>query len=124
VLAKSMDQTVDEGLDQDARGVFVASLWDDKTQTKAKSCVVTGYPVLDNAVEMDDGAVANRPDWNKFVMCAKSSHDEKLQVGWPGRSMWANNVGDGGQYREHLATCLSSTSMNAGCEFGYVCWPV
>ena len=77
-------------MDLDARGVFVGSLYDEKTGNTARPCVVTGYPVLENSVEMASNHAANRPDWNAFVMCAKSSHDEKLQdilrfmAGWCG----------------------------------------
>ena len=90
VLAKSMEGDAGDGLDLDARGVFVGSLYDEKTGNTARPCVVTGYPVLENSVEMASNHAANRPDWNAFVMCAKSSHDEKLQdilrfmAGWCG----------------------------------------
>lgn len=61
VLTVSMDQSVDQVLDTDSRGVFVASLLDSKTGQTSKPCILTGYPVLGQGVELNDGKVG----WSK-----------------------------------------------------------
>jgi hypothetical protein len=41
---------------------------------------LTGYPVLGNKIEFARGMVANKEEWNKFVMTAKMVSDNDLQV--------------------------------------------
>jgi len=43
-------------------------------------CILTGYPVLGNKIEFARGMVANKEEWNKFVMTAKMVSDNDLQV--------------------------------------------
>ena len=52
-----------------------------KTGTVSQACILTGYPVLGNKIEFARGMVANKEDWNKFVMTAKMVSDNDLQVG-------------------------------------------
>jgi hypothetical protein len=61
----------------------VASYWMQvaaKTGTTSQPCILTGYPVLGNKIEFARGMVANKEDWNKFVMTAKMVSDNDLQV--------------------------------------------
>ena len=51
-----------------------------KTGTVSQACILTGYPVLGNKIEFARGMVANKEDWNKFVMTAKMVSDNDLQV--------------------------------------------
>eukprot|EP00056_Hartaetosiga_gracilis_P018831 m.12051 g.12051 ORF g.12051 m.12051 type:complete len:1743 (+) comp7113_c0_seq1:45-5273(+) len=78
VISVAIEQDLDQVLDMDERGVFVGSLVNKNTGEEAKPCVVSGYPVLDSAIDMDKGKAANRTDWNKFVMAVNTAHDDKL----------------------------------------------
>ncbi|KAG8179909.1 hypothetical protein JTE90_006272 [Oedothorax gibbosus] len=74
VLSVSMDQTVDQSLPLDERWVFESSLVSHDGR-RHEPCLVTGYPVLRNRVELGDkGAAANKDDWNKLIMAAKVQH--------------------------------------------------
>ena len=57
VLALSMDVDVQPELAKDERGVFVGSLLDSNTGQRARPCIVSGYPVLSQSVEMKDNKV-------------------------------------------------------------------
>lgn len=57
VLTVSMDQDIEQVLDKDERGTFVASLLDANTGEQSRPCVVSGYPVLGQGIEMNDGKV-------------------------------------------------------------------
>lgn len=57
VLTLSMDVDVQPELATDERGAFVGSLLDSKTGERARACIVSGYPVLSQPVEMKDHKV-------------------------------------------------------------------
>ena len=59
-----------------------------KTGTVSQACILTGYPVLGNKIEFARGMVANKEDWNKFVMTAKMVSDNDLQVEMDSRGPW------------------------------------
>jgi intraflagellar transport protein 172 len=80
VLALSMDQRVDQVLPLDERGTYVASLVSTKTNIKSLPCMISGYPVLRSKVEFKRvGFVANKDDWNRFMMTAKSIQSRECQ---------------------------------------------
>lgn len=79
VLAVSMDQRVEQQLPLDQRMTYEASLVAAKTGAISPACIITGYPVLGNAIEFARGMVANKEDWNKFVMVAKTVSDNEIQ---------------------------------------------
>ena len=82
VLAVSMDQKVEQVLPLDERKTFEGSL-QGATASGSVSlpCVISGYPVFtSNRIEFGrEGAVANKEDWNKFVMTAKVVSDNEVQ---------------------------------------------
>ena len=51
-----------------------------RTGTVSQPCILTGYPILSNKIEFARGHVANKEEWNKFVMTAKTVSDNDLQV--------------------------------------------
>jgi intraflagellar transport protein 172 len=78
VLALSMDRQVEQTLplDQD-RQTYVASLKSPHTGIISLPCVITGYPVLKQKVEFKkEGRCANKDDWSKFIMNAKTTQNE------------------------------------------------
>ncbi|OWF38575.1 intraflagellar transport protein 172 homolog [Mizuhopecten yessoensis] len=80
VLAVSMDQKVEQVLPRDERNVYEASLMAPETGIRSLPCVITGYPVLRNQLDFKQaGKVANKDDWNKFLMATKVSHSAELQ---------------------------------------------
>ncbi|XP_063414390.1 intraflagellar transport protein 172 homolog isoform X2 [Mytilus trossulus] len=80
VLAVSMDQKVEQILPRDERNCYEASLLAPDTGVKSLPCVITGYPVLRNQMDFKTpGHVANKDDWNKFLMATKVSHSTELQ---------------------------------------------
>lgn len=80
VLAVSMDQKVEQVLPKDERGAYEASLVAADTGIRSLPCVISGYPVLRNKVEFKNtNKVANKDDWNKFLMATKVSHSPELQ---------------------------------------------
>ncbi|KAK3595246.1 hypothetical protein CHS0354_010853 [Potamilus streckersoni] len=80
VLAVSMDQKVEQVLPKDERNSYEASLIATDTGVRSLPCVITGYPVLRNKMEFKHPSrVANKEDWNKFLMATKVSHSPELQ---------------------------------------------
>lgn len=80
VLAVSMNQKVEQSLPKDERGTYEASLVATDTGIHSLPCVISGYPVLRNKVEFKNtNKVANKDDWNKFLMATKVSHSPELQ---------------------------------------------
>ncbi|PIK55820.1 putative intraflagellar transport protein [Apostichopus japonicus] len=80
VLSVSMDQKVEQVLDLDERGVYVASLIASNTGMQSLPCVISGYPVLRNKLEFKKkDKLANKDDWNKFLMATKMSHSTECQ---------------------------------------------
>ena len=82
VLAVSMDQKVEQQLPLDERNTFEASLVAAGTGTVSPPCIVTGYPVIQggNIIEFaKEGCLANKEEWNKFVMTAKMVSDNEIQ---------------------------------------------
>ncbi|KAB7506029.1 Intraflagellar transport protein [Armadillidium nasatum] len=77
VLAVSMDQQVEQSLPIDDRGVYEASLVN-QDGSYSPPCVVTGYPVLHNAMSLKHGQVANKDDWNKVLMTMKMTNSVEL----------------------------------------------
>lgn len=77
VLAVSMDQKIDQVLDQDDRGTFVGSLVCKQTKQRYEACIVSGYPVLTSVKY--GSRMANKPDWNKFLMASMSAHSENMR---------------------------------------------
>ena len=82
VLAVSMDQKVEQQLPLDERNTFEASLVAASTSTISPPCIITGYPVIQgsNIIEFaKEGCLANKEEWNKFVMTAKMVSDNEIQ---------------------------------------------
>lgn len=82
VLAVSMDQKVEQQLPLDERNTFEGSLVAAGTGTASLPCIISGYPVnpVTNRIEFArEGAVANKEEWNKFVMTAKMVSDNEIQ---------------------------------------------
>ncbi|THD25249.1 Intraflagellar transport protein [Fasciola hepatica] len=72
ILTMSMDQKLDQSLPKDERGVYVAALEAPGTGLCALPCIVSGYPVLRNALEFDQpNKVAIRECWNRFQHLCK-----------------------------------------------------
>lgn len=58
----------------DERGVYEACLtnWKRPSDPPAQACVVTGYPILKQAVKFpSNGKEANREDWNRYLVATK-----------------------------------------------------
>ena len=65
---------------RDARNCIEFSLINHQTNERSSPCVITGYPVLDDRIVFErHGLMANKEDWNKFVLTAKSIRRETLQ---------------------------------------------
>ncbi|CAH1772611.1 unnamed protein product [Owenia fusiformis] len=81
VLAVSMDQRVEQVLPMDdERGCYEASLIAPDTGIRSHPCVLTGYPVIRQRTEFKKpGRLANKEDWNKFIMATKVSHSVECQ---------------------------------------------
>ena len=81
VLAVSMDQKVEQELPTDERNTFEGSLTSASTGSRSLPCVISGYPVIgSNRIEFGrEGSVANKEEWNKFVMTAKVVSDNEIQ---------------------------------------------
>uniref|UniRef100_A0A8C5J9F3 Intraflagellar transport protein 172 homolog n=1 Tax=Junco hyemalis TaxID=40217 RepID=A0A8C5J9F3_JUNHY len=74
VLTVSMDQRLQQVLPQDERGTYEASLVAAGTGVASLPCLLTGYPVLGNKVELRPGREVKKDAWYKFVMAVKTSH--------------------------------------------------
>ncbi|XP_058656852.1 intraflagellar transport protein 172 homolog isoform X2 [Ammospiza caudacuta] len=74
VLTVSMDQRLQQALPQDERGTFEASLVAAGTGVASLPCLLTGYPVLGNKIELRPGREVRKDAWYKFVMAVKTSH--------------------------------------------------
>ncbi|KAK4299690.1 hypothetical protein Pmani_028048 [Petrolisthes manimaculis] len=89
VLAVSMDQQVEQILPLDERMVYEASLMGGDS-TSFPPCVISGYPVVRNRLDLKRGQAANKEDWNKLVMATKMSSSPEAQdvlkfvTGWCG----------------------------------------
>ncbi|CAF1162674.1 unnamed protein product, partial [Adineta ricciae] len=80
VLTLSMKQAIKPALRRDSRNCIEFSLINPETNERASPCLITGYPVLDDRVIFDRfNLMANKEDWNKFVLSAKSIRRESLQ---------------------------------------------
>lgn len=80
VLMLSMDNRLEQVLPRDERNSYEASLVAAGTGLRSLPCVLTGYPVLRNKVEFSAaGRAANKEDWNKFLMAAKTTHSPECQ---------------------------------------------
>ncbi|XP_074392344.1 intraflagellar transport protein 172 homolog isoform X2 [Zonotrichia albicollis] len=74
VLTVSMDQRLQQVLPQDERGTYEASLVAAGTGAASLPCLLTGYPVLGNKIELRPGREVKKDAWYKFVMAVKTSH--------------------------------------------------
>lgn len=95
VLAVSMDQKVEQQLPLDDRMTYEASLVAARTGTVSPACIITGYPVLGNKIEFAKGMVANKEEWNKFVMVAKMVTDNEIQDVLKFIGTWGGSGGAG-----------------------------
>uniref|UniRef100_A0A8C3Y295 Intraflagellar transport protein 172 homolog n=1 Tax=Catharus ustulatus TaxID=91951 RepID=A0A8C3Y295_CATUS len=73
VLTMSMDQRLEQALPQDERGTYEASLVAAGTGVLSLPCLLTGYPVLRNKIELRPGREVKKDVWYKFVMAVKVS---------------------------------------------------
>ncbi|XP_074197923.1 intraflagellar transport protein 172 homolog isoform X2 [Camelus bactrianus] len=72
VITVSVDQRLEQVLPQDERGAYEASLVAASTGVQALPCLITGYPILRNKIELKrPGKAANKDNWNKFLMAIK-----------------------------------------------------
>ncbi|XP_063612068.1 intraflagellar transport protein 172 homolog [Penaeus indicus] len=78
VLAVSMDQRVEQILPTDERGVYEASLIG-ADNSRFPACVISGYPVIRNRLDLKRGQAANKEDWNKLIMATKMSSSPECQ---------------------------------------------
>ncbi|KAI1241384.1 hypothetical protein IHE44_0009870 [Lamprotornis superbus] len=74
VLTMSMDQRLEQALPQDERSTYEASLVAAGTGVHSLPCLLTGYPVLRNKIELRPGREVKKDVWYKFVMAVKTSH--------------------------------------------------
>ncbi|XP_062344303.1 intraflagellar transport protein 172 homolog isoform X2 [Cinclus cinclus] len=74
VLTMSMDQRLEQALPQDERNTYEASLVAAGTGVHSLPCLLTGYPVLRNKIELRPGREVKKDVWYKFVMAVKTSH--------------------------------------------------
>ncbi|XP_069580919.1 intraflagellar transport protein 172 homolog [Brachyistius frenatus] len=80
VLMVSMDHRLEQVLPRDERNAYEASLVAANTGLRSLPCVLTGYPVLRNKMEFASaGKAANKEDWNRFLMAAKTTHSPECQ---------------------------------------------
>ncbi|NXP39291.1 IF172 protein, partial [Leiothrix lutea] len=73
VLTMSMDQRLEQALPQDERDTYEASLVAAGTGVPSLPCLLTGYPVLRNKIELKPGREVKKDVWYKFVMAVKVS---------------------------------------------------
>ncbi|XP_028036317.1 intraflagellar transport protein 172 homolog [Bombyx mandarina] len=66
VLAVSMDQSVEQTLPVDSRGLYASSV----AETE-QCCVVTGYPLGTRLVTFTNGRCANRESWSRVSSAAR-----------------------------------------------------
>ncbi|VDP85645.1 unnamed protein product [Echinostoma caproni] len=78
ILTASMDQKLDQSLPKDERGVYVAALKAPGTGLSALPCILSGYPVLRNALEFEQpNKVAIRECWNQFQHACKMTRSSE-----------------------------------------------
>ncbi|CAN9507987.1 unnamed protein product [Ophioblennius macclurei] len=93
VLMVSIDQRLEQVLPRDQRNCYEASLVAADSGVRSLPCVLTGYPVLKNKVEFSSaGKVANKDDWNKFLMASKTSHSPECQDVLSFISQWCGGL--------------------------------
>ncbi|XP_046877770.1 LOW QUALITY PROTEIN: intraflagellar transport protein 172 homolog [Hypomesus transpacificus] len=93
VLTVSMDQRVEQVLPRDERATYEASLLAANTGIRSLPCIITGYPVLRNKMEFKaPGKVANKEDWNKFLMATKTTHSPECQDVLKFISQWCGGL--------------------------------
>uniref|UniRef100_A0A8C2ZEP1 Intraflagellar transport protein 172 homolog n=1 Tax=Cyclopterus lumpus TaxID=8103 RepID=A0A8C2ZEP1_CYCLU len=80
VLMVSMDNRLEQVLPRDERNSYEASLVAANTGLRSLPCVLTGYPVLRDKIEFSSvGHVANKKDWNTFLVATKTTHSSECQ---------------------------------------------
>ncbi|KAF4795993.1 hypothetical protein TURU_088441 [Turdus rufiventris] len=77
VLTMSMDQRLEQALPQDERSTYEASLVAAGTGVLSLPCLLTGYPVLRNKIELRPGREVKKDVWYKFVMAVKVSQNPR-----------------------------------------------
>nr|XP_046228660.1 intraflagellar transport protein 172 homolog isoform X2 [Scatophagus argus] len=93
VLMVSMDSRLEQVLPRDERNTYEASLVAVSTGLRSLPCVLTGYPVLRNKVELSPvGKAANKEDWNKFLMATKTTHSPECQDVLNFISQWCGSL--------------------------------
>ncbi|KAM6915750.1 intraflagellar transport protein 172 homolog [Xenentodon cancila] len=93
VLMVSMDHRLEQVLPRDERNAYEASLVAGNTGLRSLPCVLTGYPVLRNKMEFSSaGKVANKEDWNKFLMATKTIHSPECQDVLKFISQWCGGL--------------------------------
>jgi len=80
ILTILMDQKLTQVLPMDERNCFEANLHSPTTNITSLPCIVTGYPVLRNNIDFrSEGRAANRDDWQKITMAAKTKSSYEIQ---------------------------------------------
>ncbi|CAF0950446.1 unnamed protein product [Didymodactylos carnosus] len=80
VLSVSMKQAIKPSLRKDSRNCVEFALTNPESGTRNSPCIITGYPVLDDSISFEKyNLMANKEDWNKFILTAKSIRHESLQ---------------------------------------------
>uniref|UniRef100_A0A665WJH3 Intraflagellar transport protein 172 homolog n=1 Tax=Echeneis naucrates TaxID=173247 RepID=A0A665WJH3_ECHNA len=93
VLMVSMDHRLEQVLPVDERNSYEASLVATNTGLRSLPCVLTGYPVLRNKIEFSSaGKMANKDDWNKFLMVTKTTHSPECQDVLKFISQWCGGL--------------------------------
>eukprot|EP00080_Pristionchus_pacificus_P016971 PDM76991.1 osm-1 [Pristionchus pacificus] len=77
VLAMSVDENAEKVLPEDRRQTFESSIVD-RAGNVSRMCVISGYPVLDQRVELGNGLDANKEDLNRFLFCLKQAPNDQL----------------------------------------------
>ncbi|XP_077366599.1 intraflagellar transport protein 172 homolog [Festucalex cinctus] len=93
VLTAAVYGRLEQVLPRDERNSYEASLVDANSGLRSPPCVLTGYPVLRNKMEFSSaGKVANKEDWNKFLMSTKTSHSPECQDVLKFISQWCGGL--------------------------------
>ncbi|CAI5455003.1 unnamed protein product [Caenorhabditis angaria] len=77
VLAASVDDSSNKKLVYDIRGIFEASLSDGTGGSPSEPCLITGYPVINEPVQIGE-LTAEREDLNRLLIIIKSHQTDNL----------------------------------------------
>ncbi|XP_077566022.1 intraflagellar transport protein 172 homolog [Stigmatopora nigra] len=93
VLTVAVYGRLEQVLPRDERKTYEASLVDANSGLHSPACILTGYPALKSKVEFSStGKVANKEDWNKFLMATKTSHSPECQDVLKFISQWCGGL--------------------------------